>query len=198
MLTAAIMHWIAQHGYAGIFTLLMLGILGLPVPDETLLVFVGYLVFKSKLSFFPALASAFAGSVYGITLSYGLGRTGGVALVKKYGRFLHITEAKLTMVHNWLERIGKWALVCGYFIPGVRHFTAVVAGVSKMNYSLFALFAYGGALLWSSTFIVLGYFFGREWAHTSTAFHHVLMILFGVAGAGFAFYHFVRWYRNRT
>ena len=192
MLTPTITDWIAQHGYAGIFTLLMLGILGLPVPDETLLVFVGYLVFKANLSFFPAVGAAFAGSVYGITLSYGLGRTGGVALIKKYGRYLHVTDEKIARVHDWLERIGKWALVCGYFVPGVRHFTAVVAGASKMEYSLFALFAYGGALLWSSTFIVIGYFFGREWAKSSATFHHVILMLVGAIVAAVVFFYIVK------
>lgn len=192
MLSQTIMHWISLHGYAGIFMLLMLGILGLPVPDETLLVFVGYLVFKSNLSFFPAVASAFAGSVYGITLSYGLGRTGGVALLQKYGRYLHVTDEKITQVHSWLEHIGKWTLVCGYFVPGVRHFTAVVAGASKMKYSLFALFAYGGALLWSSSFIIVGYFFGRGWERSSTTLHHVIMGLVGAIAAAAVFSYLMK------
>ena len=42
--------WIAQYGYLAIFCLLMFGIVGLPVPDETLLTFTGYLVYKGTLS----------------------------------------------------------------------------------------------------------------------------------------------------
>ena len=45
--------WVTRYGYAGIFLLLMLGIVGLPVPDEALLTFVGYLSFKGELAFAP-------------------------------------------------------------------------------------------------------------------------------------------------
>ena len=50
----------------------------------------------------------------------------------------------------------------GYFIPGVRHFTAIVAGTSKLELHSFALFAYSGATLWVSTFVFLGYHFGPQ------------------------------------
>ena len=75
-----ILAWITQYGYLAIFGLLVFGIVGLPVPDETLLTFTGYLVFKGHLSLPLACAAAFAGSTCGITISYTLGRTFGLAL----------------------------------------------------------------------------------------------------------------------
>ena len=69
--------WITQYGYAGIFLLLMLGIVGLPVPDETLLTFVGYLSFQGKLALLPSVTAAFLGSSTGISVSYGVGRVAG-------------------------------------------------------------------------------------------------------------------------
>ncbi|MDH3505101.1 MAG: hypothetical protein OEM58_11325 [Nitrospirota bacterium] len=65
--------WISEYGYWAFFSLLMLGILGLPIPDETLLMFAGYLVSQGKLTFQPTMATAFLGSVCGISLSYFLG-----------------------------------------------------------------------------------------------------------------------------
>jgi membrane protein DedA with SNARE-associated domain len=53
----------------GIFGLLMRGIVGIPVPDETLLVFTGYLIFKHELDPLPAFASGFLGSICGISRS---------------------------------------------------------------------------------------------------------------------------------
>jgi membrane protein DedA with SNARE-associated domain len=70
--------WIAQHGYSAIFVVLMFGIIGLPVPDETLLLFVGYLSVTGELRFEPAWGSAFLGSACGIRVSYALGRVVGV------------------------------------------------------------------------------------------------------------------------
>ena len=83
MLTETILGWVTEYGYIGIFSLLALGIIGAPIPDEGVLAFAGYLVYEGKLQLFPILAAAFLGSACGITLSYGLGRTVGAYLISK-------------------------------------------------------------------------------------------------------------------
>jgi membrane protein DedA with SNARE-associated domain len=85
-------------------------------------------------------------------------------VIVKYGRYVHFTPERLEYVHGWFERVGRWGLFFGYFIPGVRHFTALVAGTSMLEYPIFALFAYSGGLVWVSTFLTLGYFLGEEWS----------------------------------
>ncbi len=169
-------YWVTSHGYLGIFSLLMLGLFGFPVPDETLLMFSGYLVSSGKLEFVPTVAAAVLGSICGITLSFVLGHTVGLRLVDRFGRLIHLTPDRVNAVHDWFERFGKWTLVFGYFIPGFRHLTALVAGTSCLEVKSFAAFAYSGALIWSLTFILLGYFFGAEWQRTSAAIHRDVLI----------------------
>jgi len=159
-----IAQWVSQYGYAAIFSLLVLGIVGLPVPDESLLTFAGYLVYKRNLVLIPTFAAASMGSICGISISYILGRSLGMYVLHHYGRLFHVTPDRIDRVHSWFDRFGTWTLLVGYFIPGVRHFTAVVAGSSNLRPLLFAVFAYSGALIWSATFIGLGYFFGDEWS----------------------------------
>jgi len=159
----AVANWITQYGCLAIFALLMLGIVGLPVPDEILLTFVGYLIFEKTLPALPAGAAALLGSICGITLSYVLGRTWGSPLIEKYGRFISLRRKHLDKVRRWFNRIGKWTLTVGYFLPGVRHFTGFVAGASKLQWPVFAGYAYLGALFWAATFITLGYKLGEEW-----------------------------------
>ena len=160
----AVLHWVATYGYAAIFVLLTLGIVGLPVPDEFLLTGCGFLIYQDHLRPVPTFLSALAGSMCGITCSYIIGRTvGWKFLHSRLGRFLHISDARIRSVHDWFDRIGHWALMIGYFIPGVRHFTAIVAGTSKLELRSFAMYAYGGALVWISTFLFLGYHFGERW-----------------------------------
>jgi membrane protein DedA with SNARE-associated domain len=154
---------VSQYGYAGIFSLLMLGIVGLPVPDETLLALVGFLASKGELHLLPTILVAFLGSACGITVSYLIGRFLGMWFVRKFGLFFHLSPERLQRVENWFERSGRWALVFGYFLPGIRHLTAVVAGSSRLPVRIFALFAYGGALIWATSFIFLGYFLGEHW-----------------------------------
>ncbi len=171
-----VLHWVTQYGYIGIFSLLVLGIVGLPIPDETLLTFAGYLVYRGWLHLLPTLASAFLGSVCGITLSWILGRTFGLLLVNHYGHYFHVTEERLEQVHHWFKRAGRWALTLGYYVPGVRHLTAYVAGASRLELPIFALFAYSGALLWSVSFITLGYFLGEEWTRSGARIQRNLEI----------------------
>ncbi len=171
-----ITHLVTQYGYAGIFLLLVLGIVGLPIPDETLLTFAGYSIYKHHLLAVPAYASAVLGSMCGITISYILGRSLGLFLVHHYGRFFHITPQQMDRVHAWFDRFGTWTLLIGYFVPGVRHLTAVIAGTSKLEPHLFAIFAYSGALIWSATFMGLGYFFGDQWSQVLNQVHRHLRI----------------------
>jgi membrane protein DedA with SNARE-associated domain len=160
---SAHLHWIKTYGYLGVFSSLMLGMFGLPLPDETILAFVGFLVFKGYFHPAPTLLTAFLGSICGITLSYLVGRTLGLPLLAKYGKYLHITPEKLAWAHQWFEKYGKWSLFGGYFLPGVRHLTALSAGVSGLEYRQFAPFAYSGGLIWVTTFLTLGYLVGEEW-----------------------------------
>jgi membrane protein DedA with SNARE-associated domain len=168
--------WISQYGYAAIFALLVLGIVGLPVPDETLLTFSGYLIFRGRLRFPLVYVSAVAGSLCGITLSYVLGRTFGLGLIHRYGRYVRITEEHVMKAHAWFERVGHWGLTFGYFVPGVRHLTAYAAGMSDVEPHQFALFAYAGGCLWVASFVGLGYFLGERWQTVEKNVHHYLLL----------------------
>lgn len=176
----SIFAWITQYGYVGIFVLLMLGIVGLPVPDETLLLFTGYLIFIRELQPVPTFFAAFLGSICGISVSYTLGRTLGFYLITRLGGYVHFEPEKLEYVRTWYEHKGKYALLISYFIPGIRHLAAYVAGSSKLPLPIFAAFAYLGALLWAGSFITVGYLVGDEWARMSASIHRYVLIGAGV------------------
>jgi membrane protein DedA with SNARE-associated domain len=170
-----VLAWITQYGYFAIFFLLVFGIIGLPIPDETLLTFSGYLIYKGHLSLPMAFVSAVAGSGSGITISYQLGRIFGHKVLVRYGKYLHLTEERLDRAHAWFARIGHWALTFGYFIPGVRHITAYAAGIAEVAPHQFALFAYTGTVLWVSTFLSLGYLLGERWEAVEKNIHYYLV-----------------------
>lgn len=181
---------ISHYGYPGLFAALMFGIVGLPIPDETLLVFFGYLVWKGSMHMLLTWLTAILGSCSGITTSYFIGRYGGFAFVHRYGRFLHLTEDRLLRVQSWFDRVGHWLLTIGYFIPGVRHLTALIAGTSCISFRSFALFAYPGAVLWVSTFLTIGYLVGENWKKVFTSAQHEITaaVLVGLIVAGGIWY----------
>jgi membrane protein DedA with SNARE-associated domain len=194
----AVLQWVSTYGYFAIFSLLVLGIVGLPVPDEFLLTGCGFLVYQGHLRLIPTFTSALAGSMSGITCSYLIGRTvGWQFLHSRMGRWLHIRDRDIQRVHDWFNRIGHWALMVGYFIPGVRHFTAIVAGTSKLEYPSFAMYAYGGATLWVSTFIFIGYHFGQRWPLILSMVEHNLKLASVVVGAIVLAYLLFRYFRRR-
>lgn len=163
-------NWLIQYGSIALFFLMVAGIIILPVPEETMMVIAGVLMKKGNLHIPNTLLAAYAGSICGITISYLLGRTAGHFLVVKYGSWIGLTQERLDKVHTWFVKFGKWTLLIGYFIPGIRHFTGFASGMTELEYKQFAAFAYAGALLWVTTFLSFGYFFGN---YCCSLFEHV-------------------------
>ena len=195
---ASFLHWIHLYGAAALFVLLFLGVFGLPVPDETLLTFTGVLVREGSLHFATAYVAAVLGSMGGITLSYSIGRIFGRGVVDRFGRWIHVNREDLGRVEAWFERSGRWLLTFGYFIPGVRHFTAVVAGSSRLPAHVFGRFAYAGAALWALTFITLGWYVGPAWeAALAKAHHHIGIVVVAAAVIGGAYVLAHRWWLRR-
>jgi membrane protein DedA with SNARE-associated domain len=179
----ALLPWIEHYGYLAVFGLLVLGVVGVPIPDEWLLLFTGYLVERHELALLPALLAGWGGAAGGITVSYLLGRGPGRAAVARWGRYLHLDTERLDRVRRWYDRTGHWLLTFGFFIPGVRHLTAIVAGTSELKWPRFALFAYAGAGLWALVFVLTGYWVGEEWRTVADRLrgHHLLLV--GMAAA---------------
>ncbi len=187
--------FILHYGYFAIFGLLMLGIVGPLIPDETILVVAGIAIRSGQLDPVITLIAAYAGSVFGVTLSYTLGRTGVSYLLHKIPYLERANAKHMGQVHDWFERFGRWTLFFGYFVVGVRHVTALVAGTSKMRPDHFALYAYTGGFIWVVCFLAIGYFVGNAWEQYARQFHGVVAaVAIAVAVCVFVGY---RWHKGR-
>ena len=190
--------WLARYGLQAVFGLQVLGVVGLPVPDELLLTIAGTLVRSGKLPLAGTLVAAIGGAATGITVSYLAGRWVGLAAMR---RVLHIPDNVLQRVQRWFHRSGRWLLAFGYFIPGVRHVTAIAAGSSGLSYGEFAAYAYPGAVFWSSFFVTVGYVLGDRWRPFFEVLRHHLRIVIIIAALAYGVYLAVagvRWYRQRS
>jgi membrane protein DedA with SNARE-associated domain len=168
---------ITKYSYLEIFIALGLGILGLPIPDDTLMAYAGFLVFKGKMNYLYTIMVAFMGTSCGITIGYGLGKAFGNPFIKRYASKMRVTPDDIQDAESFYNRYGKFALFIGFFIPGVRHLTAIFAGASLMPYRTFALFAYTGGFLWTITLVSLGYFLGEKWHHVYMYSHRFIIPL---------------------
>jgi membrane protein DedA with SNARE-associated domain len=170
--------WLSVHGYGGLFVLLAAGVIGLPVPDEALLMLAGYLAARGTLELAPVLLVASLGSTCGITINYMVGRgLGGWLMGKNAARRQWLNAVRLERVRCRFDRVGRWGLTIAYFVPGVRHLMALVAGMAKLRWPVFTLFAYSGALVWTATFVGLGYGVGERWQQVLAGLErHRLMV----------------------
>lgn len=152
---------IADYGYFAIFALLALGIAGLPVPDEIMMTFVGYLTSIAVLDYKCALGVSFLGAITGTMLSYFIGRKVGRPLLESHGKWFRLTPARLAKAEEWFNRYGPWTIVVGYYIPGVRHLACYFSGISRMGKRQYMLYAGAGTLSWCLVFCTIGYYLGE-------------------------------------
>ena len=168
---------LARDGVWLLFAAQMFGIFGLPIPDELLLTFAGGLVRRGDLAAPPTLTAAVAGGMAGMTFNYIMGRLG----MRVLGRLRLVESHTLERAQSWFKRWGKWLLVFGCFVPGLRHVMPLAAGSGKLDFRTFCAYGYAGAALWSTTFIAIGYFAGagHDWKHASLLLrgHHVLVAM---------------------
>lgn len=188
--------WLINYGSFVLFLFLVLGIIALPIPDETLMILAGMLMHDGKLHVVATIIAAYLGSVCGITISYFLGYTVGHYFTHNYGKHFGMTPERLDNVEQWLQKYGKWTLIFGYFIPGIRHLTGIATGMAYVPYRQFALFAYTGAAIWVATFLSIGYFFGNYCLSIFSTVVFNLEDILVIALAGIFFY-FLYKYHNK-
>ncbi|WP_308635061.1 DedA family protein [Paenibacillus silvisoli] len=163
---------IFRYGYIGLTIALALGIVGVPVPDEVLLTYSGYLAGNGTLHPLLVVLCAFLGSAFGITVSYFIGLRFGYPFLLKYGPKLHLSHARIERAQGWMNQFGNLLLILGFFVPGVRHVTAYMAGMTRLKFGTFMFYAYTGALSWSVLFIYIGFILGDRWLQVKHYVHH--------------------------
>jgi len=123
-----------------------------------------------------------------------IGRNLGKPVMYRYGRWVHLTPKRLELAESWFQKYGVWTVAFGYFVPGVRHFTCYLAGVSGIRLWRYLCFAGSGAFVWCMTFITIGYYVGENWRSIIGLIHrYVGFTVAGIAiAAGAAVYLIIR------
>ena len=152
---------IQQYGYLALFFALWLGIVGMPIPDEVIVMTGGMVASFQILRPIPAFLVTYLGVVSGLSLGYVLGRVVGVSvldrLAKKAKMQLYIAKSQ-----DLLQRYGNQALVVSYFLPVVRHVVPYLVGISKMSFRQYALYSYTTGFIWTLGFFIAGHLLGEN------------------------------------
>lgn len=169
---------ITTLGYPGIFLLMLLEGLLLPIPSEVVMAFGGYLAFKSALpseigipAFVLLLIAGSVGNMVGAYLAYLLGDYGGIPLIIRYGRYFMLDKKSIDKTQEWFEKYGNSSVFLTRLVPVFRTFISIPAGIAKMNRGHFLLLTLLGAAIWDSILIYLGYLLGPNWNNIIDAFN---------------------------
>jgi membrane protein DedA with SNARE-associated domain len=146
-------------GYAGIFLVVILGNIGLPVPEETVLAAAGYLVWSGRLHLFPVLIVGLASAVAGDNVGYWLGRRYGRAMVERYAHWL-LKPGRVVLAESFVRRYGALAVCVARFVGGFRFLAGPLAGAVGLPFRSFLSGNLVGALLFVPYAVGIGYAIG--------------------------------------
>ncbi|MFA6421878.1 MAG: DedA family protein [Candidatus Buchananbacteria bacterium] len=150
-------------GYFGIFILMVMESMIIPIPSEAILPFGGFLVESGDFNFWLVLLAATFGSLIGSLISYYIGYYGGNAIIKKWGKYLLLDEDDLAKTESWFSKRGELTIFIGRFIPVVRHLISIPAGIGKMDLKRFCIYTFIGAGIWNGILIYIGMILGQHW-----------------------------------
>lgn len=138
-------------------------LIGFFLPGDSLLFTTGLLVADGKYVTYPLWVVCpliTIAAIAGDQVGYLFGRKVGPALFRRPNSRLFKQE-NLVKAHEFFEKYGARSIVLARFVPIVRTFTPIVAGVSRMNYRVFVIYNIVGGILWGTGVTVLGYFLGQ-------------------------------------
>ena len=167
-------------GYIGLFAIVFseTGLLiGFFLPGDSLLVTAGlYASASGALDPAVLIVLLFAAAICGNSTGYMIGHRAGKALYSRpQSRWFR--RDHLIKTREFYEKYGGITIVMAQFMPFVRTFAPVVAGVAEMKYRRFALFNITGAALWITSMISLGYFLGKSIPGIESKIEYVIAII---------------------
>jgi len=156
----AVTHW----GYFAVFVLVILGNAGVPVPEETVLVVAGFMVWSGQLRLDLVLAVGFMSAVVGDNVGYWIGRRFGRGALERHAHWILGRPERLGAMQGFVGRRGAIAIFVARFVPGLRFMAGPLAGALGLGVWPFLAANVLGAAVYVPIMVgggwALGYGFG--------------------------------------
>lgn len=147
---------IENYGYAAIFILLVLGLFSLPIPDEVIVLLVGYFTKIELLHFSYSFLVVWSGTSISMLVNYMLGKKIGRPLLDWLQKWFKLSGKWSRKAEHWITKHGTQAIIVSYFISGMRHIAGYFCGILHVPFKTYMLYAGASAFLWSLLFITIG------------------------------------------
>jgi membrane protein DedA with SNARE-associated domain len=154
-------------GWPGVVLLSAIESACIPLPSEIIMPLAGWmLVEKAGLSIWFLLLAGFCGgfgNMLGSWIAYWVGAKGGLPFLKRWGKYILITHEDIDRVTRWFAKYGSMITFIARFVPAVRTVISLPAGIARMNFLKFSIYAFIGSFIWSLGLAYGGYVLGQNW-----------------------------------
>lgn len=143
----------------------------IPLPSEVILPLGGFMVYQHQYSFWLVVLVGALGGTAGSILAYFIGLKGGRPLLRRFGKYVFFSEKEFEKADSWFERHGEATVFWTRFMPVVRTFISLPAGIARMNFPRFVLYTFIGSLPWTILLVYAGLKLGEKWNSLRPYFH---------------------------
>ena len=154
-------------GWPGVVFLMAIESAAIPFPSELIMPLAGWLLIEAKgeSAWMLGLAAFYGalGNLLGSWVAYWISLKGGRPLLKKYGRFVLLTQHDVDRAEQWFQKYGELAVFASRMLPVVRTFISIPAGIARMNIWKFSFYTFVGSYPWSLGLAYGGYKLGENW-----------------------------------
>jgi membrane protein DedA with SNARE-associated domain len=156
-------HFLESIGYPAIFILAFVEAVCIPFPSEITFGYTGALAAEGHFSLVLIIVIGVVGEISGSIFAWYVGKTGGRAIIDRYGKYALLSKRDLDRTEKFMARRGDSAVLIGRLIPLLRAFVSLLAGIAEMSAARFALFTTIGTTIYCTTLAVVGYELGSTW-----------------------------------
>jgi membrane protein DedA with SNARE-associated domain len=157
-LTQAVRIFVLQHQSSGLFLVIFLEELGvpLPAPGDAAIAYGGYLTTTGAIPYPLAYLAVVSGAVLGSACNLTLSRRYGRPFIQRFGKYIGVTPERLVRAEGLFKRRGPWAIIIGRHIPGMRIVLSALSGILGVPYRVFIPCVLVSATIWAAIFLELG------------------------------------------
>lgn len=165
-------------GYPAVTLFIMVESSGIPFPGETMLLLASFAAatFEPQLLLPIVIACAALGAIIGDNIGFYVGKTGGRAIIDKFGRYIFLKPSHLERAEKFFMKHGDKTVFFGRFIAILRTWSAFLAGVNHMRWRTFLLYNAAGGIIWAIVYGCIGFFVGRIFQNDFAQVEHIASV----------------------
>lgn len=166
----------------------------IPIPSEITMGFSGYLASTGALNLWLVVIVGTIANLVGSLIAYYIGyfleETVLLKLIKKYGKFILVSEKEYRHAEHWFQKYGDKIVFASRLLPAIRTVISLPAGAFRMDIKKFITYTVVGCFLWSLFLTYVGYVLGENWQALDPYYQKLQYVILAVLIVGVIYFVF--------